>query len=78
MGSNLWKPNDTFRIVVGISKLKLDLPIIGTDFDVNGSALPIIELFQEIGKQLLIFGRFEAPKIFRILLEIGYQFLVHE
>ena len=70
--------NDNCRIVIGTSKLKLGLPIIGTNFDVNGSALPIIELFQEIGKQLLIFGRFEAPKIFRILLVIESQFLEHE
>ena len=42
--------NDNFRIVVGTNKFKLDLPIIGTNCAVNGSALPIIEPFQEIGK----------------------------
>ena len=42
--------NDNFRIVIRTSKLKLGLPIIGTNCDVNGSALPIIEPFQEIGK----------------------------
>ena len=70
--------NDKFGIVVGTIKLKLDLPIIGILCKVNGSALPIIKPFQEIGKYLLIFGRSEAPKIFRNLLVIGSQFLEHE
>ena len=78
MGSNFWNINDNCRIVIGTSKLKLGLPIIGTNFDVNGSALPIIKPFQEIGKYLLIFGRSEAPKIYRNLLVIGSQFLEHE
>ena len=70
--------NDNLRIVIGTSKLKLGLPIIGTNCNVNGSALPIIEPFQEIGKQLLIFGRSKAPQIFRNLLVIESQFLEHE
>ena len=41
--------NDKFGIVVGTIKLKLDLPIIGILCKVDGSALPIIEPFQEIG-----------------------------
>ena len=41
--------NDNFRMLVETNELKLDLPIIGTNCDVNGSALPIIEPFQEIG-----------------------------
>ena len=47
--SNNWNMNDKFGIVVGTIKLKLDLPIIGILCKVDGSALPIIEPFQEIG-----------------------------
>ena len=42
--------NDNFKMLVNTNELKLDLPIIGTLYEITGTTLPNIEPLQEIGK----------------------------